>query len=174
MLFMCDQLLGAVTHLNLFYSDINLFFIGDASWKLCNIWFLFCENNSRSITILLEFNINAVPHPSSSCQLRNHKVRVYSIFASVFNLMKDTPVQLLAQISNTLDKKYLIQMKYSDFWMVWWKFTRFFMSYLKLQVCCSNYFQVSFRIQSKCKNSDFRFHQTFTLIGSFRWKYKTF
>ena len=103
MLFMCDQLLGALTHLTFFYSDISLFFIGDASWKLCNIWFLFCENNSRSITIL-ELNINAVPHPSSSCQLWNHKVRVYSSFASVFNLMKDTPVQLLAQISNTLDK----------------------------------------------------------------------
>ena len=35
-----------------YYSDINLFLIDDTWCKLCNIWLLLCENNSRSITIL--------------------------------------------------------------------------------------------------------------------------
>ena len=31
-----------------YYSDINLFLIANACYKLCNIWLLLFENNSRS------------------------------------------------------------------------------------------------------------------------------
>ena len=41
--FIFDQLLGALY--------LNLFLIDDPLCKLCNIWLLLCENNSRSITI---------------------------------------------------------------------------------------------------------------------------
>ena len=42
--FLCDQLLGALIHLNLFLID-------DAWCKLCSIWLLLCENNCGSIII---------------------------------------------------------------------------------------------------------------------------
>ena len=48
--FTCDQLFGALIHLN-FIILILMFFIYDAWCKLCNIWLLLCENNSWSITI---------------------------------------------------------------------------------------------------------------------------
>ena len=35
-----------------YYSDINLFLIDDAGCKICNIWLLLFESNSRTITIL--------------------------------------------------------------------------------------------------------------------------
>ena len=41
--FIFNQLLGALY--------LNLFLIDDLLCKLCNIWLLLCENNSRSITI---------------------------------------------------------------------------------------------------------------------------
>ena len=40
---LCDQLLGA-----LIYIHFNLFLIGNACCKLCNMWLLLFENNSRS------------------------------------------------------------------------------------------------------------------------------
>ena len=42
-----DQLLGALISL-FYYSDSNLFVIDYAYCKLCNIWLLLFENNSRS------------------------------------------------------------------------------------------------------------------------------
>ena len=48
--FICDQLLGVLIHLNCI-SLILMFLTDDAWCKLCNIWLLLCENNSRNITI---------------------------------------------------------------------------------------------------------------------------
>ena len=61
--------------------------------------------------------------PNSSCQFWNHKVKVYSNFASLF-----------------------IEFKFSDIWVVGWKFTKFFMSCLKLQVRFSLNFSSLFSV----------------------------
>ena len=44
---LCDQLFGAQIS-SFYYSDINLFLIDYACCKLCNVWLLLVENNSRS------------------------------------------------------------------------------------------------------------------------------
>ena len=44
---LCDQLLGALIYIH-FIILILMFLIGYASCKLCNIWLLFFENNSKS------------------------------------------------------------------------------------------------------------------------------
>ena len=46
--FLCDLLLAELTYLSFYYSGINLFLIDYAYCKLCNIWLLLIENNSRS------------------------------------------------------------------------------------------------------------------------------
>ena len=48
---LCYQILRALIYFSFFYSDINLFLIDDAWCKLCNIWLLLCESNSKSITM---------------------------------------------------------------------------------------------------------------------------
>ena len=48
---LCDQLLEAMIYLNFIILILIFFLIDDAWCKLCNIWLLLCENNSRSITI---------------------------------------------------------------------------------------------------------------------------
>ena len=48
---LCYQLLRALIYFSFFYSDINLFLIDYAWCKLCNIWLLLCESNSKSITM---------------------------------------------------------------------------------------------------------------------------
>ena len=55
---LCDQLPEALIYINFFIMIvfimiiIMIFFIIDYAWcKLCKIWLLLCENNSRSITI---------------------------------------------------------------------------------------------------------------------------
>ena len=46
--FLCDLLLAELKYLSFYYSGINLFLIDYAYCKLCNIWLLLIENNSRS------------------------------------------------------------------------------------------------------------------------------
>ena len=72
--------------------------------------------------------------PNSSYQFRNHKVKVYSNFASLFSVMKyNFSVFLLSQTLILLTKRP-VRVKFSNFCVVWWKFTKFLMSCLKLQV----------------------------------------
>ena len=61
----------------------------------------------------------------SSCHFWNHKVKVYSNFASLFNVMKNY-LYLLAQTSYTLEKK---KSEISVLWVFGWKFTKF-LSYI--------------------------------------------
>ena len=83
-------------------------------------------------------------------------------------------------------------MKFCDFWVVGWKFTKFLMSHLNLQVSFSWNFTSLFSIKrdnssvlflaenfdkrspSKCQISDFWFHQILTFIGSFGRKFTKF
>ena len=97
----------------------------------------------------------------------------------------------------TLDKK-TIEVKFSNFEVVGWKFTKFLMSYLKPQVSFSLNFASLFSVmrdtlyfcswnfiwiglKEPIKEQNFRlsttkvkFHQIYTLICSFWWKYIKF
>ena len=87
--------------------------------------------------------------PNSSRQFWNHKAKVYSNFASLFSVMPP----LYFFISN-LGQKEPIEVKFSDFWVVGWKFTKFLMSCLKLQVSFSLNFSSLFSVM---KNSSVLF-----------------
>ena len=45
-----------------------------------------------------------------------------------------TPMYFLGQTLHTLDKKSPSNYSLSDFWVLWWKFTKFVMPFLKTQV----------------------------------------
>ena len=61
---------------------------------------------------------------NSPCHFWSHKVRVYSNFTALFSVMKDnSPVFFLAQTSY-VGQKEPIELKFSDFWVVGWKFTK--------------------------------------------------
>ena len=51
LLFTHDQLLRALIHFNFIILILIYFWLMMSGVKLCNIWLLLCENNSRSITI---------------------------------------------------------------------------------------------------------------------------
>ena len=90
------------------------------------LWTQRAHQNTNFYTFVC-FNESA---PNSSCQFWNHQVKVYSNFASLFNVMKDNPsVFFFSSNLYTLNKK-----QFSDFWLVGWKFTKFLTSCLKLQV----------------------------------------
>ena len=69
------------------------------------------------------------------------------------------------------------EVKFSDFWVVGWKFTKFPMSYLKPKVSFSLKFAILFSVMReivqnfRLLTAHVKFHQMCTLIGSFCWKY---
>ena len=75
--------------------------------------------------------------PNSSCQFWNHKVKVYSNFASLLSVTKDNSSVFFYLKPLYFGQKEPIKVKFSDFWVFGWKFTKFLMSYLKLQVSFS-------------------------------------
>ena len=77
------------------------------------------------------FNENS---PSSSCQFWNHKVKVYSNFVSLFSVTKDNSSVFFYFKPLYFGQKEPIKVKFLDFWVFGWKFTKFLMSCLKLQV----------------------------------------
>ena len=143
-----------------------------------------------------DFECSNESSPNSSCHFWNHKVRVYSNFASLFSVMKDDSGIFLAQTSYTLDKNSPPKPNFWTFeWLGGLKFTKFLMSYLKLQVSFSLNFGSLFNFsvfflaknlydfykRSSSKLETFRlsvaqvkFHQICTLMGSFCWKYINF
>ena len=75
--------------------------------------------------------------PNSSCHFWNYKVRVYSNSASLFSIMKDNSSVFCSSNLVYFGQKEPIEKKFSDFWVVPWKLTKFLMSYFKLQVSFS-------------------------------------
>ena len=64
------------------------------------------DKKSPSIYNFSDFECSNESLPNSSCHFWNHKVRVYSNFASLLSVMKDELLFIfLAQKSYTLDKK---------------------------------------------------------------------
>ena len=146
-------------------------------------------HQSTNVQIFEGFNESS---PSSSCQFWNHKVKFYSNFASLFSVMKDNSSALFYLKLLYFGQKELIQAKFSDFWVAGWKFTKFFISCLKLQVSFSLNFASLFSVirdnssvffnwnctwfgqKERSKVQNFRlstayvkFHQICTLIDSF-------
>ena len=83
---------------------------------------------------------------NSSCQFWNHKVKAYSNLASLFSVMKD-----ISSVFFYLNLLYFRQtepfkVRFSDFRVVGWKFTKFLMSCLKLQVNFSENFASLFTV----------------------------
>ena len=61
----------------------------------------------------------------------------FSNFASLFSAMRDNSTLFFSSNLIYFGQKYQIGVKFLDFWVVGWKFTKFLMSYLKLQVSFS-------------------------------------
>ena len=121
-------------------------------------------------TIFQIFECSNEGWPNSSCDVWNHKVKVYLNFASLFSVMKITPLYFCSWNLVYFGQKESIEKKFSDFWAVGWKFTKFLLSYLKPQVSFSLKFTSFFSVTrnnssvlypwdkrnlSKCKISDF-------------------
>ena len=87
-------------------------------------------------------------HPISDATFAHgHKVRVYSNFASLFSVMKETLLYFFKLKPYILwTKRAHIEVKFSYFWAVGWKFTKFIMSYLKSQVSFSLNFASVFSV----------------------------
>ena len=86
----------------------------------CTIFQTFECSNERSI--------------NSSCHFWSHEVRVYSNSASLFSVMKDNSSVFFSSNLIYFGQKEPIEVKFSDFWVVGWNFTKLLMSYLKPQV----------------------------------------
>ena len=170
------------------------------SWHIISLkfssWNIICFGRKES------FECSNESSPNSSCHFWNHKVRVYSNFASLFSSKKDNSSVFFQLKPHILWTKEPIGVKFSDFWVVGWKFTKFLMSYLKLKVSFSlnlasfplnlvsweitllyffSWKFLSFGQKKPIKVQNFRiptahmkFNQICTLTGSSYWKYTKF
>ena len=84
--------------------------------------------------------------PNSSCQFWNRKVKVSSDFASLFSVMKDNSSLFFYLKPLCFGQKEPIEVKFPDIWVVGWKFSKFLMSCLKLQVSFSLNFASLFSV----------------------------
>ena len=75
--------------------------------------------------------------PNSSCQFWNHNVTIYSNLELLFSVTKDKSSVLSYLNPLYFGKKEPIKVKFSNFWVLGWKITKFLMLYLKLQVSFS-------------------------------------
>ena len=83
---------------------------------------------------------------NSSCKFWNRKVKVYLNFASLFSVMKYNSFVLFYLKPLYFGQKEPVEVKFSDFWVVGWKFNKFLMSCLKLQVSFSLNFASLFSV----------------------------
>ena len=99
------------------------------SWSI-SLW----TKRAHQITNFQIFECFNEISPNSSCQFWNHNVKVYSNFELLFSVTKDNSTVLFYLNPLYLRKKEPIKVKFSDFWVLGWKITKFLMSKLKLQV----------------------------------------
>ena len=84
--------------------------------------------------------------PNSSCLFWNHKVKVYSNFASLLSVMKYNSSVFFYFKPLYFGQKEPVELKFSDVWEVGSKFNKFLMSCLKLQVSFSLNFTSLFSV----------------------------
>ena len=125
-------------------------------------WNILRTKRAHQITNFQIFECFNEISPNSSCQFWNHNVKVYSNFELLFSVTKDNSTVLFYLNPLYLRKKEPIKVKFSDFWVLGWKITKFLMSKLKLQVLF-----LFFTLQW-CK--DF-WLLTFLTFDCFCWKY---
>ena len=105
-------------------------------------------------------------HPIPHTSFETTRSRFIQILHHCSVSWKITPLYFFSSNLYTLDKK-----QFSDFWMVGWKFTKFLMSCLKLQV--------SFSLNFASLFSDFRDNSSILFSGNCTWfgqsaKFQTF
>ena len=98
---------------------------------------MICTKKAHPCIIFQTFEYSNESSPNFSCHFWTHKVRVYLILHHCSVLWKTTPLYLLSSNLIYFGQIYPIDVKFSDFWVVGWKFTKFLMSYLKPQVIFS-------------------------------------
>ena len=151
-------------------------------------------------TIFQTFECSNESLPNSSCHFWNYKVKVYSNFASLFSVMKDnSSVFFLAQTSYTLDKNSPSKWNFQTFeWLgenspnslcnVWNYKSGFLQTLHQSSVSWEitllyffswNCIWIGQKEPIKVQNfrhltAHVKFHQIFTLIGSFCWNYIKF
>ena len=106
-------------------------------WNFLAETYILWTKRANQYTIFQIFEHCNESSPNSSCHFWNHKARVYSNFASLFSVMKDNSSVFFSSNLLYFGQKYCIEVKFWNFWAVGWKFTKFFMPYLKLQVTFS-------------------------------------
>ena len=136
------------------FSRWNIICFGQKTFKV-QFFRLECSNESS---------------PNSSCHFWNYKVRVYSNSASLFSIMKDNSSVFCSSNLVYFGQKEPIEKKFSDFWVVRWKLTKFLMSYFKLQVSFSLNFVSLFSVMGD--NSSVLFGWNFIWFGW--WKISDF
>ena len=94
----------------------------------------FGQKRAYQCTIFQTFECSNESSPSSSCHFSIHKVKVYSKFTSLFSVMKDNSSVFFSLNLIHFGQKDAIKNKCPHFWVVGWKFTKFFMSCLKPKV----------------------------------------
>ena len=125
-------------HLSVSWHVIPLKF---SSWNI-TLWTK-RAHQSTNFQIFECFNESS---PNSSYQFWNHKVKVYSTFISLFSVMKGNSSVFFYLKPLYSGQKEPVEVKFSDFWVVGWNFTKFLMSLLKLQVGFSLHFPSLFSI----------------------------
>ena len=127
-------------------------------------------------------------HPISHAIFETTSWRFFQILHHCLVSWKITPLQFFNSNLNALDKR--AEVKFSNFWMIGWKFTKFLMPCLKLQVF-KLYITLSVSIEKpllyffswKCtwfgqkepiKVQNFRISDFCTSIDSFCWEYTNF
>ena len=85
-------------------------------------------------TILQTFKCSNESPPNPPCHFWNKKIRIYLNFASLFSVMKDKSSVFFSSNVIYSEQRESSKVKFLDFWMIGWKFTKILMSYLELQV----------------------------------------
>ena len=92
----------------------------------------FVQKEPIKVQILKLFRALMKIHPIPQASFETTRSRFIQILRGCWVSWKITPLYCFSSNLYTLGKK-----QFSDFWMVWWKFTKFLMSCLKLQVSFS-------------------------------------
>ena len=113
--------------------------------------------------------------PNSSRHFWNHKVRIYSNLHHCSVSWTITPLYFFSLNLIYFGQKLPIEVKFSDFWVVGWKFTKFLKSYLKPQVSFSLNFASLFNLMGdKSSVLSWNFNMIFTKGAHQSAKFQTF
>ena len=166
-----------------------------------NILYALDKKSPSKYNFFQTFEYSNESSPKSSCHFWNHRFRVYSNFASLFSVIKDnSSVFFLAETLYTLDKKSSTKRNFQTFqWFGEIHQIPHVLIPLKPQVSFSLNFAPHFSVtrDNSCVSFSWnfiwfeqkepikvqnirlltahaKFHQIFTLIGSFCWKFVKF